>query len=102
MSFRIKLTQDRRSTVTNRKVWTSGKKGRRVMHSAARANDRTMVYCPLPVSGRPWGLPTLLSNTLYVALSVPVLLGVKYIVRMHVPPGFSGFPDVLPQGGWSL
>lgn len=26
MSFRIKLTQDRRSTVTNRKVWTSGKK----------------------------------------------------------------------------
>jgi hypothetical protein len=60
------------------------------------------LYCPLPVSDSDCGLPTVLSNTLYEAFSVPTMLGSKLTVTWQVPPGFSGLAEVLLQGALSL
>jgi hypothetical protein len=51
-------------------------------------------YCPVPDKGSDWGLPGLLSKTLKVAFSDPVLLGVKYIVSEQLFPAVIELPQL--------
>ena len=61
-------------TMSGGRASVAGKKECRLMANDPPGND---LYWPVPANDRACGLPELLSNTLYVAFSAPVMLGLK-------------------------
>lgn len=62
----------------------------------AQSSPWSLCHCPVPDKDSDCGLPGLLSNTLKVAFSDPVMLGVKYIVIEQLAPAAIVAPQEEP------